>query len=140
MELKNWMKQAYNDGIELSKQFDNEQSAINNLPLIDLEKFLSFEYEQFFHAGFINREPEYVRAIRYGKIPENGQSKNYANNSFENGISCVKIIRNESDYSIKSIYDVTLGYQEIDKIIIEGWYLGQSGSDGEPLLICAKQI
>lgn len=92
----------------------------------------------WFRAGFSGRKPEYVQAVRYGAIPENGQSINHADNSYEDGVSCVKIIRNDDDKNVKSIYDVTLGLQDIKKIIISGWWLGGTGSDGEPLLVDAE--
>jgi hypothetical protein len=140
MKLDGLNLKAYQRGRELSGQYDNESDACNSMSLSELENFLDFEYSQFFHAGFVGREPEYVTAIRYGKVPENGRSRNYSDGSYENGVSCVKIIRNESDADYKSIYDVTLGYQGIEKIVVEGWYLGQTGSDGEPLLVCAKEV
>lgn len=100
----------------------------------------SFEQQQFFWAGFNGREPEYVQAIRYGDIPDSGQSKNWASGELEKGVSAVKIIRSPSDYNYKSIYDVIYGTQGTNKTLISGWYFGGGGSDGEPLLISPKKI
>lgn len=140
MELNNRQKKWFNLGTEMAKEFDNERCALNAMDENTLEDLAlgTWSNEVWFHAGFIGREPEYVQAVRFGSIPEGGRSKNHAEGSFEKGISCVKIIRTDADKDVKSIYDVTLGYQGIDKIVISGWYLGGSGSDGEPLLVDAK--
>lgn len=140
MELNNRQKKWFNLGTEMAKEFDNEICALNAMDENTLEDLAlgTWSNEVWFHAGFIGREPEYVQAVRFGSIPAGGRSKNHAEGSFENGISCVKIIRTDADKDVKSIYDVTLGYQGIDKIVISGWYLGGSGSDGEPLLVDAK--
>lgn len=93
----------------------------------------------FFEAGYDNFEPQWRKAARYGEIPKNGYSINHATGEVEKGVSCIKLLTdNETD--CKSIYDITLGLQGIEKILIEGWYLGNSGSDGEPLLLNAIKI
>lgn len=94
---------------------------------------------RFFEAGFDGDDfPEIVQAVRFGKIPESGRSINWAENQCERGVSCVKIIRDQKDLDYKSIYDVTLCGR--DKYIVEGYYFGDYGSDGEPLLVNAKII
>lgn len=98
------------------------------------------ELDAFYRAGFNGREPELVEAIRYGEVPECGRSINYADNSWEDGVSCVTLIREESDRNYKSLYDVTLGWAGRERITVSGWYLGGSGSDGEPLIWGAKKI
>ena len=104
--------------------------------------FANYEWaDAFFKAGLKNRKPEWVEAIRYGEVPASGRSMNHASNMPENGVSCVKIIRNKKDENYQSIYDFTQGaIQGMKKIIVAGWYVGGSGSDGEPLLIEAVKI
>jgi len=38
------------------------------------------------------------------------------------------------------MYDVIYGIQDTQKYLIEGWYFGFTGSDGEPLLHFAKVV
>jgi len=95
--------------------------------------------QPFFKAGFNGSEPEWVQAVRFGEIPESGRSTNWATGETEYGVSTVYIIR-EGVAQDPCIYDVIYGAQDIDKIVIEGWYLGFSGADGEPLLHFAKKV
>jgi hypothetical protein len=142
MELKKWMVRAINAGKTLADTHPGccYDRALDDLSLDELEPLQNFKYAAFFRAGFVGREPEYVEAIRYGDIPDCGRSINYADNCYEDGVSCVKIIRTAGDINYQSIYDVTLGYQGFKKTMVTGWYLGGSGSDGEPLLLCAKEV
>lgn len=130
----------YQKGIDASKKYNYINEAFNNMSLDELDDISSSKWYAFFEAGFYGREPEWVRALRYGDIPVSGYSTNWADGTRENGVSCVKIIRSDDDVKYKSIYDLTLGGQGIDKIIIEGWYFGDCGSDGEPLLIGAHKV
>jgi hypothetical protein len=144
MELKKWMVKAISAGKALADSHPGYcyERALDDLSLDELEPLQEqdFKYDAFFRAGFVGREPEYVEAIRYGDIPDCGRSINHADNCYEDGVSCVKIIRTADDINYQSIYDVTLGYQGFKKTVVAGWYLGGSGSDGEPLLLCAQKI
>ena len=99
-----------------------------------------FVREQFVKAGFYGDEPQQVLAIRYGSIPEAGFSVNHSTGEAEQGISVVRIIKDESDTEDTSIYAVTQGWQDIPLYVITGWYLGRHGADGEPLLVAAKIV
>ena len=90
--------------------------------------------EAWVWGGYHGRKPEYRTAYRYGELPKSGRSTNWADNTRENGVSMIGF----EDTS--SIYDVTLGGQDIPKIKVEGWYLGDSGADGEPILVDCKKI
>jgi hypothetical protein len=140
MELTNRQRKWYNLGAEMAKEYADERQACYAMDDDILEDLAigTWSNGAWFHAGFVGIEPEYVEAVRFGAIPEDGRSINHAERKYEDGVSCVKIIRSEADRNAKSIYDVTLGYQGIEKNIISGWYLGGSGSDGEPLLVDAK--
>ena len=135
-ELKKAWRRAWNLGRQYAEQFGDEDSAFNAMPLDELESFVStVGFSEFFHAGFIGREPEWVEAIRYGDIPECGYSINHAESKREPGVSCVKIIRQPSDTNYDSIYDVTLGIgDDREQYRVHGWYLGGYGSDGEPCI------
>lgn len=141
MELKKSWRRAWDLGAEDSKRFSSEEDALRSMDMDQLEIIADVDgCSQFYHAGFIGREPEWVEAIRYGEIPAAGYSVNWADGTAEPGVSCVKIIRNEEDANIDSIYDVTLGWQGREKIRVAGWWLGLSGSDGEPCLIGAVKV
>lgn len=138
---------------EKYKDFDLEaavrDAAINNYDLIsdylnDPEEWgekTCFIRGQFFKAGFYGDTPEYVRAIRYGDVPESGRSLNWATHEYEQGVSVVKIVREGESFSDNSIYAATEGDIQ-GKVLYEvnGWFLGRTGSDGEPLLIGAKLV
>lgn len=140
MKMTERQKELYKRGQRCAEEYNDINTAYRFMDFEALEDTMSSKYVRFFEAGFYGEAPEYVEAIRYGEVPENGFSKNHADNSFEKGVSCVKIIRKESDRDYKSIYDITLGGQGIEKITVSGWYFGDCGSDGEPLLIGAKRI
>ena len=139
MELKKSWKRAWDLGHEMAKRFEDEDSSINAMPIDALEDFAEITgYDAFFHAGFIGREPELVEAIRYGEIPAAGRSINWAENTWEPGVSCVKIIRTAEDANYQSIYAMTL--QDRELIRVRGWYIGGSGSDGEPTIWGCEKI
>ena len=141
MELKKSWARAWKMGREAAKEYSSEETALQAMDIDTLEDFEYIHgFGAFFHAGFIDRKPEWVEAIRYGEIPASGYSINWADGSAEPGVSCVKIIRNEEDENIDSVYDVTLGWQGREKIRVAGWWLGLSGSDGEPCLLGAVKV
>ena len=152
-ELKeSWMKR-YEEGKRLSEKYkdysydsafraamDYDYDIVAGM-IEDIEEWgpkTQFIREQFFKAGFYGDVPEYVSAVRYGEIPENGRSKNWAEGTLEQGVSVIGIVRKENDFEMKSMYDVTLGMQDIKKYEVRGWFLGRTGSDGEPLLLMPK--
>lgn len=139
MELKKSWKRAWNLGREMSEKYSDEESALRDMDMDTLSDFNFIHgFSSFFHAGFIGRDPEWVEAIRYGEIPENDYSINWADHTAEPGVSCVKIIRSESDANYASIYDVTCCDRELIKVA--GWWLGISGSDGEPTLLGVVKV
>lgn len=139
MELKRIWQTAWDMGARAAQEYESEKDAINAMDMDTLENFAYCDgFSAFFHAGFTGREPEWVEAIRFGEIPERGYSVNWADGTAEPGVSCVKIIRNEEDEKELSLYDVTL--MDRDRIRVAGWWLGLSGSDGEPTLLGAVKI
>lgn len=152
-ELKESWMQRYEEGKRLSEKYkdysydsafraamDSDYDIVAGM-IEDIEEWgpkTQFIREQFFKAGFYGDVPEYVSAVRYGEIPESGRSKNWAEGTLEQGVSVIGIVRKENDFEMKSMYDVTLGMQDIKKYEVRGWFLGRTGSDGEPLLLMPK--
>lgn len=152
-ELKESWMQRYEEGKRLSEKYkdysydsafraamDYDYDIVAGM-MEDIEEWgpkTQFIREQFFKAGFYGDVPEYVSAVRYGEIPESGRSKNWAEGTLEQGVSVIGIVRKENDFEMKSMYDVTLGMQDIKKYEVRGWFLGRTGSDGEPLLLMPK--
>lgn len=97
------------------------------------------KYSRFFKAGFEDTTPQYRQGYRYGEIPECGYSTNWSTGEREKGVSCTCLIggNHEND---TTIYDYIYPIQGTKKIKISGWYFGDYGSDGEPLLIDAKKV
>lgn len=139
MELKKSWKRAWELGRKLANEYSSEEAAMYAMDMDTLEDFATIRgFEEFFHAGFVGREPEWVEAIRYGEIPEDGYSINWADHTAEPGVSCVKILRSAADKDYKSIYTYTCADRDLIKVA--GWWLGLSGSDGEPTLLGAVKV
>lgn len=140
MKLTGKFESFYRLGINAAERFDSEREALEAMigsGEIDYFAVSAVGFDQFFHAGFVGREPEWVEAYRYGELPDAGRSINYAEDKWEPGVSVVKIIRGETDeeYADGTLYNM-LGRE---KIRVAGWYLGNVGSDGEPTLLgCVK--
>lgn len=98
-----------------------------------------FEADQFFKCGFYGDIPEYVTALRYGEIPASGRSTNWAEKTLEQGVSCLCICDGVKE-NRNTFYDGVYGLQGTEKIKVQGWFLGRTGSDGEPLLYGAERV
>ena len=134
-ELKKCWKKSWELGAKYAAMYDSEREAVEAMPFSETEYIFADRdgCAQFFHAGFVGREPEWVEAERFGDIPECGFSINWAENQWEPGVSVVKIIRTEDDahYAGDTLYNM-MGRE---KIRVAGWWLGLCGSDGEPTLL-----
>ena len=122
---------GFHDAIGVLVYNDNFEEIVENI-----------QYDNdrhFFEAGFYNYTPQYRQAYRYGNIPASGYSTNWATKELEEGVSCVCLIGNKHQNE-ESIYDTIYGVQGFKKIKIEGWFLGDAGADGEPLLIQAREV
>ena len=138
MELKKSWKRAWDLGQKAASEYSTEKEALYAMDSETLESFYIHGFDAFFHAGFIGRKPEWVEAIRFGEIPEDDYSINWADGTAEPGVSCVKIIRSEEDADIFSLYNLTC--HDRDKIRVAGWWLGLTGSDGEPTLLGVVKV
>ena len=146
MKLTDNQKKLYEAGLK-AKELTNDmclKAAIrylyNNNLMTDILNVLPNDPDNvFFEAGLDGFTPEWRQAFRYGEIPESGYSVNWGTGEREKGVSCVCLIGGENEKS-ETIYDTIYGLQDTKKILIEGWYLGNSGSDGEPLLVNARVV
>lgn len=139
-QLKKCWKRSWELGVEYAKKYNSEREAYEAMPA-DVLAYIVADRDgcsQFFHAGFVGREPEWVEAYRYGEIPECGFSVNWAENKWEPGVSVVKIIRSEADetYADDTLYSM-MGRK---KIRVAGWWLGLTGSDGEATLLGCERV
>lgn len=130
MEMNKLQREAY----ELGREYIGQDINCFWYNASEREEQLALQYNEFFEAGRYDFEPRYVKAVRYGEIPESGYSKNHATGETEKGVSVIKIVES-TDEKVESIYDITLGAQGFQKILVAGWYCGDRGSDGEALLI-----
>ncbi|MDL2257599.1 hypothetical protein LJC42_00370 [Eubacteriales bacterium OttesenSCG-928-K08] len=137
MKLTARQQKWFNLGIEMAKECSSIDEAFYYMDneLANEMNYGTYSNGKFFVAGFKGHTPEWREAYRYGEIPESGRSINYAENKWESGVSVIKL-----DMDVPSIYDVTLGWQGIEKIKVAGWYFGDSGSDGEALLVDAVKV
>jgi hypothetical protein len=78
---------------------------------------------------------KYVTAIRIGKIPERGQSTNFAEQKMEPGVSVLHLEGEAEKH--KGTFEM---FNPGTKIRVAGWLHHQTGSDGEPLLVRAREL
>ena len=139
-ELKKMWQKSYDLGVKYAERFETEREALNAMPFSDLA-YITHDSDgcsEFFHAGFVGREPEWVEAYRFGEIPSGCYSVNYIEHKYEPGISCVNIIRDE-EAAKKDAMSTLYAMLGRDLIRVGGWWLGLNGSDGEPTLLgCVK--
>ena len=90
----------------------------------------------FFAAGERGEPlPRWVRARRIGAIPPAGRSFNFREQEFEHGVSALALI-GEPGPQADGTYALFNPGREIE---ITGWLIARTGSDGEPLLIGARE-
>lgn len=138
-EMKKCWKKAYEMGIEYAKRFDYPREAYSEMSMDELSWLCNNDgCGEFFEAGFNSREPEWVEAYRFGELPTTYRSINWVEHKWEPGISCVCIIRDE-ETAKKDAENTLYAMLGRDLIRVGGWWLGLSGSDGEPTLLgCVK--
>lgn len=80
----------------------------------------------------LENQPSVV-GFRYGLAPENGISRNYADDVSERGLSLVETTKNRANDSRRWHYDSFFG--DRPKKLYRGIELPYKGSDGEPLIL-----
>ena len=132
--------EAYNAGVHFRETYgENTEAAwtrffFDEPELAEKTVFYNSVNERYFNAGMRGELPQYRLAIRFGKIPENGRSKNWGTGELERGVSVVNFL-NSKTQNEKTLYDYVYGMQGTEKTIVGGWDFGIYGTDGEPLLI-----
>lgn len=132
--------EAYNAGVHFRETYgENTEAAwtrffFDEPELAEKTMFYNSVNERYFNAGMRGELPQYRLAIRFGKIPENGRSKNWGTGELERGVSVVNFL-NSKTQNEKTLYDYVYGMQGTEKTIVGGWDFGIYGTDGEPLLI-----
>ncbi len=137
MTVKKWQKDSYELGIKLAG------TSVYDIISCDLAPdfvWLNFEARTFFYHGYYGLSfPEYVQGWRYGDIPPSGQSYNYREQIPEQGISVMEIY--STDGPIETADKISAMFCAVGRKRVEvaGYLNGLCrGSDGEPLLICAR--
>lgn len=128
---------------EAGKKYGDSDSGFNQFYDEDPDLAEYYVYnsnlQRWYYAGARDEMPEYRLAIRYGDIPEGGRSRNWATGELERGVSAVDFLTDKTQGK-QTIYDAIYGIQDATKNIIGGWDFGIFGSDGEPLLVGAKNV
>ena len=68
-QLKKCWKRSWELGAEYAAKYDSEEEAIWRMPA-DVEAYIFADRDgcyQFFHAGFVGREPEWVECLGLGE-------------------------------------------------------------------------
>ena len=91
-----------------------------------------------FQLGFNGYPLKPVRGWRYGDIPESGVSRNFREETAENGVSMMALDDMPDPSPASKVYEM-LNSQGKKKVRVEGYFNGY-GSDGEPLVIGARVI
>lgn len=93
-------------------------------------------------SGFYGEKPQYHISVRHGNLPEEGISKNHAEDFLEKGLSVVNFLPNLIDNNgqiLKTYYDLSFG-KNTPKYLVGGYHAGEYGSDGEPLILLPQII
>lgn len=92
--------------------------------------------------GFDGEDLKEVTGWRYGNIPEGGRSVNHEDQSFEKGVSLMRLDgEKEKKTNQLKVAEMIFssGKQRGKEIHVKG-YLSGRGADGEPLIIGAERI
>lgn len=132
-EYPAWMKKTE---AEAKKYYGmNEGEFLNKIKTgeidypIDIEESNLYEYVR--KNGAL---PEYKEGWRYGNIPDGGRSYNFAENKPEMGVSMMQVEGGNRAPGLFSMFN-----SGRPKVRVGGYDIGK-GSDGEALLLSAKEI
>jgi hypothetical protein len=78
-----------------------------------------------------------VRGWRYGHLPASGRSYNHRDEHVERGVSLMALETGEETQDAISAVFIAQGREQV---WVEGYLLPWRGSDGEPLVIDAREI
>jgi hypothetical protein len=143
--IKKNIDKRYSDGERLRNKYpgysyDNalQQDAHSNDPIYPWDYELGPLSSSSFESGFYGYDkPKFTVGWRYGKSPESGKSKNFAEGIMERGVS---FMQTSGEDKTSTSYEL---FQDVDKTDVE-WYVGYEipwrGSDGEPLMVNVKPL
>jgi hypothetical protein len=127
-------EKAKERGIESFNQAVRDNELFDSIDKFDFPENAAFE------AGLNGREkPQWINGWRYGTIPDNGRSMNFAEGRLENGLS---IMATDTGLSTQSMSFEMFGgsRRSGEKIYVSGFLnTNGTGGDGEPLLMWAKE-
>ena len=131
------LREAWDIGYKTKDLSDSD--AVNSGKVPDWVFNFGNDVNEFYEAGRRGETPEYVVGWRKGKIPDLGRSKNYANNSLENGVS-LAYAHNRTDMETSPM--TMIGVSNRKKTYVSGWAFPKSrwGSDGEIVVVGSKEF
>ena len=137
--LGRFLHDKYNGKIDYSNEdYEKEYPEFGELSLNDI--FASSNTAQYYYECGTNGLPlpEHVFARRIGLIPESQLSYNYRDDTLEHGVSVLGLYdksgfkeQNNGTYRI---------FNDGKEYVVEGFYGGLKGSDGEPLITRARAL
>ena len=137
--LGRFLHDKYNGKIDYSNEdYEKEYPEFGELSLNDI--FASSNTAQYYYECGTNglHLPEHVFARRIGLIPESQLSYNYRDDTLEHGVSVLGLYdksgfkeQNNGTYRI---------FNDGKEYVVEGFYGGLKGSDGEPLITRARAL
>jgi hypothetical protein len=125
-------QEIYQAGIEAAEMSYDE--IADHYPEI-WDAYANNDVRQIFTLGRLGRPLLRVRGWRYGDIPVDGYSHNYRDQCPEDGVSLMALDGDEPTLGAQ-LYEACNGGRE--KIHVSGYFAGY-GSDGEPLIVCARR-
>jgi len=142
IEITKWMNEAYEVGKKLRVQYP-DYNNIDTLDRYERPEELNNNWTNtelnFLSAGFLGKEKPYiVTGWRYGKLPKNGMSYNYAVDRPENGISLMETDNGMKTKNLLSAAFISDNRKVVKVIGILNTF--QTGSDGEPLVWEAEEL
>jgi len=132
--IPKWARRAYTAGVATREKSYEDIIYGDLAPGVNFDHF---ETNVWFEAGREGcKMPQWRTGWRYGDIPEGGRSKNYRDNTLEQGVSLMAI---DGQPPIKTLSEFGVKHRPI--ICVAGWENPlEVGGDGEPLLIGARRI
>jgi hypothetical protein len=132
--------QAYAAGKETGARFDFDARQFDGAVRYEGGEYPRYcenpVLNLFWQAGLRGLDlPQWVQAVRIGKLPACGFSTNYREQHAEPGVSVLHIVG--QDRKDNGTYDL---FNAGIKINVEGWLHFRTGSDGEPILVGAVEI
>lgn len=121
-----------------NEDYEYEYQEFGNLSLNDIF-FASHMAQYYFECGARGLTlPEHVFARRIGLVPEGQRSFNYRDEVYEYGVSVLGLY-DESGF-IEQNNGTYRIFNDGKEYVVEGFYGGLNGSDGEPLLTHARVL